>query len=515
MGRCSADLFGYNLECTRHVGYGGLYAEMLLNGKFHAGTQGFYPVVFNGMQGWGQCTPSVHLQAGQTYELCALGGRQTAIRLRTEYGWDLITFEGSHACFTSLFTLQNVRFEAVSSEPLRYVSMRPADAYHGCRRDVLDALKALKPGFLRVPGGCFAERYDWKEGLLPLEERKPITDGGLDLLFSACYGHDGYELNIDDYAAICRYTGAEMEYTVRLSDCEPQEAADLVAYCNGDASSTYGALRIARGFEKPYNVKTWYIGNELAFLTGSDLSRAGEACTVNDRFVEAMRAVDPTIRTVVSTGNRSEWDAQFVKAARQIDHCSHHYYLIDTHPNADLALALHAGQKITLPRLREARKLLGTKPICFDEWNLRWGSWGSVVSAMYAASVSTMLIRHADELTISSASYFAPVNEGAIRVYPDLVTFSPDGEILKRMALHAGGEIRKGADEACAETLHDGWRYLSIFNPSVDGGKTLNVPGGVYELLTPAGDGFDITRGDGVLKQLPPASIAFVRIESH
>lgn len=34
----SPKLFGYNLECTRRVGYGGLYAEMLQNGKFHAGT---------------------------------------------------------------------------------------------------------------------------------------------------------------------------------------------------------------------------------------------------------------------------------------------------------------------------------------------------------------------------------------------------------------------------------------------------------------------------------------------
>lgn len=509
----SPKLFGYNLECTRRVGYGGLYAEMLQNGKFHAGTQAFYPVSFDGMEGWGQYTERLQVTTGQTYDLTAIGGETVHIRLMTEFGTELFSCQSSHAQFTSRFTLQNIRFEAVSSDNLRYVSMRPADAFHGCRRDVLDALKALRPGFLRVPGGCFAERYVWKDGLLPIGDRPVITDGGNHILFSSSFGQDTYELNIDDYAAICRYVGAEMAFTVRLSDNDPQDAADLVEYCNGDLSTPYGALRAARGYLEPYNVKTWYIGNELAYLSTSVLSDASHACTVNDQFVEAMRKVDPSIRTVVSTGNFSDWDTAFVKAARQIDLCSHHYYLLDTHPEADLALALRAANEITLPRLEHASSCIGHKRMCFDEWNLRWGAWGSAVSALYAAGVTIMVLRNAERLNIDCASYFAPVNEGAIRVYPDMVRLAPDGEILKRMALHANGTLCDTADECSVETKHDGWRYYSVYNPSADNEKSVLPMKGEYELLIPLGDQLDITSGEGVLDKLPPAAVAFIRIK--
>jgi len=55
MAICSPKLFGYNLECTRRVGYGGLYAEMVHNNKLLGDAKGFYPVAFNGLQGYGQC----------------------------------------------------------------------------------------------------------------------------------------------------------------------------------------------------------------------------------------------------------------------------------------------------------------------------------------------------------------------------------------------------------------------------------------------------------------------------
>ena len=507
----SSKLFGYNLECTRHVGYGGLYAEMLQNGKFHAGTQAFYPVSFDGMEGWGQCTERIQLTAGQTYDLVALGGETVHIRLMTEFGMELFSCQSSRAQFTSRFTLQNARFEAVSSGTLRYVSMSPANAFHGCRRDVLDALKSLHPGFLRVPGGCFAERYVWKDGLLPIEDRPVITDGGINILFSSSFGYDTYELNIDDYAAICRYVGAEMEFTVRL-DTEPQDAADLVEYCNGDSSTTYGALRIARGYPEPYTVKTWYIGNELAYVgTRSALSDVSHACAVNDQFVEAMRKVDPSIRTVVSTGLISDWDAAFIRSAKHIDLCSNHHYLIDTHPEPDMALALRAARQITLPRLEKAREALGEKGLCFDEWNMRWGSWGSAVSAMYATGVTTMLLRNVERLKIDSAAYFTPVNEGAIRVYPNLVCFAPDGEILKRMAVHIDGILCPTDDECSVQTQHDGWFYYSVYNPSAEQAKTLPSLSGDYELLVPVGDRLELVKGHGQLNELPPAAAAFVR----
>ena len=47
---------------------------------------------------------------------------------------------------------------------------------NGYRKDVLEALKALKVPVLRWPGGCFADTYQWKHGVGPVNERPKIEN---------------------------------------------------------------------------------------------------------------------------------------------------------------------------------------------------------------------------------------------------------------------------------------------------------------------------------------------------
>lgn len=61
------------------------------------------------------------------------------------------------------------------------ISMIPEDAVKGIfRRDLYEALAAIKPGFIRFPGGCIVEgislenRYRWKRTVGELKDRKPI-----------------------------------------------------------------------------------------------------------------------------------------------------------------------------------------------------------------------------------------------------------------------------------------------------------------------------------------------------
>src|SRR6201986_397948 len=37
----------------------------------------------------------------------------------------------------------------------------------GIRRDLIENLARLKPGVIRYPGGCFADQYDWHDGVGP------------------------------------------------------------------------------------------------------------------------------------------------------------------------------------------------------------------------------------------------------------------------------------------------------------------------------------------------------------
>ena len=46
----------------------------------------------------------------------------------------------------------------------------------GIRNDVVAALKKLKIGTLRWPGGCFADEYHWKDGIGPREKRPAMIN---------------------------------------------------------------------------------------------------------------------------------------------------------------------------------------------------------------------------------------------------------------------------------------------------------------------------------------------------
>ena len=509
MAICSPKLFGNNLECTRRLGYGGLYAEMIYNSRIQNNAAGFYETELNGMKGLGQSQQWLHLQPGKTYEWNVVAGEHVTVRVMPEFR-RYVLFEGTGAkgTFTVQFNMPFARFEVYSDGPISYISLKPADHFHNCRRDVLDAIKEMHPKTIRLPGGIFAEKTDWKDGLKPIEERHPIDHDGKAILFCCHENYDSHELNIDDYAAICDYVGAEMEVTVRLTFCDLQDAADLVEYCNGDVTTPYGALRAERGHAEPYNVRTWYVGNEVTYVAGVGLDNA---IRLNDECTEAMLKVDPTIRTVVSTGNSEDWDDVFLSRAKQVDMCAVHDYMRGNIPEWNTEQMLRAAEEILYPKLKRQSIRSGGKPVVLDEWNMHWGWWGDCVSGLYAAAALTMLIRHMEELNLYGASYFALVNEGTVRAYTDHATLSPDGEVMKRMADHADGEIVTGEDPAWVKTRHEGYSFISVYNPSATEEKVLTDVDGDYEILEADGVNFKITGGTGVLTKLPPLSVAFIK----
>ncbi|MCW5976602.1 MAG: hypothetical protein KIT09_00925 [Bryobacteraceae bacterium] len=50
----------------------------------------------------------------------------------------------------------------------------------GLRKHLVDALAKTKPGVIRWPGGCFADQYDWRDGVGPREKRPTRTNFRVD-----------------------------------------------------------------------------------------------------------------------------------------------------------------------------------------------------------------------------------------------------------------------------------------------------------------------------------------------
>ena len=51
----------------------------------------------------------------------------------------------------------------------------------GFRRDVIEALRRLKPPVIRWPGGCFADDYHWQDGIGPRDQRPRRCDSSTSL----------------------------------------------------------------------------------------------------------------------------------------------------------------------------------------------------------------------------------------------------------------------------------------------------------------------------------------------
>ena len=121
----------------------------------------------------------------------------------------------------------------------------------GVRRDVFEKIRALKPAFIRWPGGNVAQDYRWMWGIGPRDER--VTWSNLSWKNEPEPGDFG----TDEFVAFARAVGAEPSITVNVEGrgATVEEAAAWVEYCNGPATSKYGAMRAANGHPAPFNVR--------------------------------------------------------------------------------------------------------------------------------------------------------------------------------------------------------------------------------------------------------------------
>jgi alpha-N-arabinofuranosidase len=136
----------------------------------------------------------------------------------------------------------------------------------GLRKGLVDDLKVLAPGFVRWPGGCFADSYDWRDGVGPAAKRPRRGNFWASELPATVGGAERYESNAfgtPELMRFCRLVGAEPYLAVNGRGRSPQDWAEWVDYCNAPAGmTTLADQRAADGSREPYDVRYWGIGNE-------------------------------------------------------------------------------------------------------------------------------------------------------------------------------------------------------------------------------------------------------------
>jgi alpha-N-arabinofuranosidase len=207
---------------------------------------------------------------------------------------------------------------------LDQASLLPGDAVEGVRRDVFDRVKALRPAFIRWPGGNVAQDYRWLWGAGPRDERPNWTN------LSWKNELESGDFGTAEFIALSRNVGAEPSLTVNVEGrgATAEEAAAWVEYCNGPATTKYGKLRAAHGHPQPFNVNLWEIGNEIWGNWVRGHSDADTYARNFNRYVADMRKVDPAIRLIGVGDNDMSWNRTVLRTAgANMDYLAiHHYY---------------------------------------------------------------------------------------------------------------------------------------------------------------------------------------------
>ncbi len=395
------------------------------------------------------------------------------------------------------------------------ISLIPEDAVAGVfRKDLFQALSELQPAFLRFPGGCIVEgtsimrRYQWKNTVGPLKDRKINTNlwalqGGntisawemADCHYMQSYGIGFYEyfllcellsgknrkckpLPVVNIGVACQFRSYE---TIPFGSDEfnkyVQDALDLIEFANGPVTSKWGKLRADMGHPEPFNMEMIGIGNEQWESGSVDLAPRYKA------FENSIHAVYPEIKCIGTAG-------PFIKNDMHAQ--AWEFYHSEAKTNKKIAYAVDEHYYVAPQWLYDNVDLYDTYPrdvaVFAGEYAAHDDNLSNSMEAAVAeASMMTGMERNGD--LVQLASYAPLFNRiGHSQWTPDMIWFDADKVVLtptyyvQKMfstfsgieALELNGqekELRKNKLYISAVADADGNKILKIANGNTEAQK--------------------------------------------
>lgn len=323
------------------------------------------------------------------------------------------------------------------------VSLMPADNIEGFRPEVIAALKQLRFGVLRFPGGNFVSAYEWRNGVGDIDKRPPIFDP----VWHALQPND---VGTDEFLTLCRLLGVDPYITVNAGFGDAWSARELVEYANGDVSTPMGKWRAQNGHPARYHVKLWGIGNEPWGDYQMGAMALPQFELKYEMFAKEMKKVDPAI-TLIAPGampdvmegadqsrrmngqyvpdylSSADWTGQMILCClNDIDMISEHYYASGTmHTNIKLEKKVPIDPPLSFIEFQRAAAVqvrakyehyeqylklipaLKAKPvpIAIDEWAYFSGDRNSYKTVLAYAWAFHEMFRHSDVFSMAALTF--------------------------------------------------------------------------------------------------------------
>jgi alpha-L-arabinofuranosidase len=306
----------------------------------------------------------------------------------------------------------------------------------GYRKDVVEALKAIKVPVVRWPGGCFADQYDWRDGIGPSTKR-PIR------MNASWGGEDTNRFGTHEFMDFAELIGAKAYLSINVGTGTPREMSQWIEYITADGHSSLAQERRANGRDKPWKLDYVGIGNEMWGCGGS--MRPSFYADVYRQYATFVHAPpDAPITRIASGANADDvhWtDTVMAAAGSQIDAISLHNYTIPTGDWMHKGSATQFGEDQWMSTLQGAlhmNDLIARHSAVMDKYDPKkrvaldvdeWGTWtdqdpdagdaalyqqNSLRDAVSAAITLDIFHAHADRVRMANIAQMVNVLQAMI-----------------------------------------------------------------------------------------------------
>jgi alpha-L-arabinofuranosidase len=258
---------------------------------------------------------------------------------------------------------------------------------HGFRRDVIAEMRELAVPIIRYPGGNFVSGYNWLDGVGPKDRRPTVLERAWNSIETNQFG-------TNEFMEWCRLVDTEPLLAFNLGTGTPEMAVALVEYCNVDRGTKWSDLRREHGYEQPWNVEYWCLGNEMdgpwqiGHMPAREYGRKARDTARQIRVInrDAQLIACGSSNTILPT--YLVWDREVLEECYdQVDAISLHNYYGNTEAltgndtwrylamNLDMERQIHEVAAVcdyVQGTLKSAKRLW----LSFDEWNVWYRARG-------------------------------------------------------------------------------------------------------------------------------------------
>jgi alpha-N-arabinofuranosidase len=326
------------------------------------------------------------------------------------------------------------------------------------RDDVVGALKAIHVPNVRWPGGCFADRYHWRDGIGPRKDRPTIVN--------TMWGNvtEDNSFGTHEYMALVEQLDTDPFIVGNVGSGTVQEMADWWEYLNFDGVSPMADLRRQNGRDAAWRVRFWGVGNE-SWGCGGNMTPEHYA-DVYKRYATFLADYPGLHPFRVATGPNTDdyrWTEVMMRdAGRMIDALDMHYYTV-VGSWQEKGSATVFGEREWFTALKKALRMdefITRHSAIMDHYDPEkrvalmvgeWGMWHDVEpgtnpgflyqqntlrDAVVAAATLDIFNHHADRVRMANIAQTVNVLQSMILTKGDQMILTPTYHVFDLYTVH-------------------------------------------------------------------------------